>query len=68
MIAREAISKTESFFNSLGLKTRLSENTDEFEGCEKIIRAIFEERNWTAMGERKSIYLDDIEAIIKASF
>ncbi|MDB4090832.1 iron-containing alcohol dehydrogenase [Crocinitomicaceae bacterium] len=67
-IAREAISKTESFFNSLGLKTRLSENTDDFEGCEKIIRAIFEERNWTAMGERKSIYLDDIEAIIKASF
>ena len=67
-IAREAISKTESFFNSLGLKTRLSENTDDFEGCEKIIRAIFEERNWTAMGERKSIYLDDIGAIIKASF
>ena len=67
-IAREAISKTELFFNSLGLKTRLSENTDDFEGCEKIIRGIFEERNWTAMGERKSIYLDDIEAIIKASF
>ena len=67
-IAKAAIAKTESFFKSLGLKTRLSEHTDEYEGCEKIIRDIFEERNWTAMGERKSIDLNDIESIIKASY
>lgn len=67
-IAKEAISKTEDFFQSLGVKTKLSDYTSEFKGSEKTIRNIFENRGWLLSGERKSTDLDEIEKIIKASF
>ena len=67
-IAREAIQKTEMFFHGLGVSTKLSEYTSEFKGAEVIICDLFSERGWTQMGERKSIDLDDISAIIQSSF
>ena len=67
-IAKNAIVKTEEFFHSLGVKTKLSEYTSDYAGAEKKIRATFEERSWTAMGERKSINLDDVENIVLSSF
>ncbi|MBL1279799.1 MAG: iron-containing alcohol dehydrogenase [Fluviicola sp.] len=66
-VAKMAIAKTEEFFQSLGVKTKLSDYTADYQGCEKIISAIFKERGWTAMGERKSIDLDDVEQIILSS-
>ena len=67
-IAKEAISKTELFFQSLGVKTKLSDYTSEYEGCEKTIKSIFKDRGWELSGERKSINLDDVETIVKSSF
>ena len=67
-IAKEAIIKTEQFFQSLGVKTKLSDYTTGYAGCEKTIKAIFEKRGWLLSGERKSINLDDIETIVKESF
>ena len=67
-IAKNAIIKTEEFFQSLGVKTRLSDYTQNFDGADKKIRTIFEERGWTAMGERKSILPQDIENIVKSTF
>lgn len=67
-IAKKAIKKTEEFFNSLGVKTRLSDHSVDFQDAAMRIRTIFEERGWTAMGERQSIHPQDIEDIIKSSY
>lgn len=67
-VAKEAIIQTENFFHTLDIPTKLSKYTDDYEGAEKTITDLFEKRNWLAMGERKSITLDDISAIITSSF
>lgn len=66
-VAREAIQKTESFFQQLGVKTRISDYTGDYADVEKIIRARFEERGWTVMGEQQQITLDVVEQIVKAA-
>ncbi len=67
-IAREAIIKTEEFFQSLGVKTKLSEYTNDFKDCDVQIRSIFEQRGWLAMGERQSITPEDVQLIVKSTF
>jgi NADP-dependent alcohol dehydrogenase len=66
-IAKEAIVKTEEFFQSLGIKTRISDYTQEYQGIEAKIKETFEERGWTAMGERQSLTPEDVEAIVLAA-
>jgi NADP-dependent alcohol dehydrogenase len=67
-IAKLAIVKTEEFFQSLGVKTRLSEYTDDNKKAPKTIRSTFESRGWNAMGERQSITPLEVERIVEASF
>ena len=67
-VAREAIRSTEAFFQSLGVKTRISEYTDKYEGTDKVIKGIFIERGWTEMGERKAIKPDDVAQIVKSAY
>lgn len=67
-VARGAIAKTESFFHALGVPTKLSEYTTDFQDAPAIIRARFEERNWLGLGERQDITLEDVEQIVKATF
>ena len=67
-IAKLAIVKTEEFFQSLGVKTRLSEYTDDYKKAPKTIRSTFESRGWNAMGERQSITPLEVERIVEASF
>lgn len=64
-IAQQAIVKTEEFFHSLGIKTKISEYTSDLEQVEKIIRQRFEERNWLTMGERQDLTPIDVEVIVK---
>ncbi len=66
-IAKEAIVKTEEFFQSLGIKTRISDYTQEYQGIEAKIKETFEERGWTAMGERQSLTPEDVEEIVLAA-
>ena len=66
-IAREAIDKTEAFFQSLGVDTKLSAYTADTDHVAEIIRKRFDERGWTAMGERQAIGLNDLEAIVNQS-
>ena len=66
-IAREAIDKTEAFFQSLGVDTKLSAYTADTDHVAEIIRKRFDERGWTAMGERQAIGLNDVEAIVNQS-
>lgn len=63
-IAKEAIVKTEVFFQSLGIKTRISDYTKDYQGIELKIKQTFELRGWTEMGERKSLTPKDVEAIV----
>ncbi len=67
-VATMSILKTEIFFNSLGVKTRISDYTKDFLGCDFAIRKRFEERGWVAMGERHSITPEDVEFIVKLSY
>jgi NADP-dependent alcohol dehydrogenase len=66
-IARMAIQKTEEFFQSLGVDTKLSTYTADTDHAAEIIRQRFEERGWIAMGERQAIGLNDVEAIVNQS-
>ena len=63
-IAREAIRKTESFFQSLGVATHISEYTTSYSETPKIIRERFIERNWIGLGEHQLITPEDAEQIV----
>ena len=67
-IANRAIEKTEEFFRSLGVKTRISDYTADHANAHEIISNVFIERDWLEMGERGAITPDDVKSIVKASF
>ena len=67
-IAKLAIVKTEEFFQSLGVKTKLSEYTSDYQKAPNTIRSIFESRNWNTMGERQSITPEQVELIVESTF
>jgi NADP-dependent alcohol dehydrogenase len=64
-IAKQAIVKTEAFFQSLGIKTKISDYTNEYANIDKIIRKRFEERKWINMGERQDLVPSEVEQIVK---
>ena len=66
--AKTAIDKTENFFQSLGIKTHLSEYTDKYEGAAKIVADKLKKRGWVALGERKNITPPDIEKTVRMSY
>lgn len=63
-----AIQKTEEFFQSMEIKTRLSDYTDDFEGTAEVIAKRFTERGWTGLGEHKTLAPADVERIIEMSY
>jgi NADP-dependent alcohol dehydrogenase len=67
IIAKNALVKTEDFFQSLNVATKISSYTSDTEHVAQIIRERFEKRNWTAMGEHKAITPDDVESIVNAA-
>ncbi len=67
-VARQSIERTEKFFQKLGVDTRISAYTDDYEGCAERIADIFTERGWTEMGERGSISPEDVRMIVKAAY
>ena len=62
------IKKTEAFFHSLGIKTKLSEYTRDYEGTAENISIRFSERNWTELGEHQSLKPEDVKKIIEMSY
>ncbi len=67
-IAKEAIQRTEALFNGLGVSTKLSEYTVDYDGAAEKVKNVFVERGWTAMGERQSITPGIIEMIVKSAY
>lgn len=66
--ALAGIKKTTQFFHSLGIKTRLSEYTDQYEGTAQIISKRFTERGWKGLGEHGKVTPSDVEKIVEMSY
>ncbi|WP_136667260.1 iron-containing alcohol dehydrogenase [Flavobacterium sp. H122] len=66
--AEKAIEKTTEFFHTMGMLTRLSENTDQFEGTSDFIVKRFEERGWKALGEKQNITPEKVREIVEMSY
>lgn len=67
-IAQLAISKTEDFFHSLEIDTKLSEYTKDYKGTAEKISKRFTERGWLGLGEHKTLAPSDVEKIIEMSY
>ncbi len=66
--AKAGIEKTETFFHSLDIKTKLSEYTNEYAGTAESIAQRFKERGWVELGENKSLNPGDVSKIIELSY
>ena len=66
--AHKAIEKTEEFFHSLNIDTRLSAYTDDYEGTAQAIAKRFKERGWTELGEHKDLGPTEVESIVEKSY
>jgi NADP-dependent alcohol dehydrogenase len=66
--AYAAIEKTEAFFHDLGIDTKLSEYTKDYEGTAEKISERFTNRGWIALGEHKSLSPDKVEKIVKMAY
>ena len=67
-IAEKAIEKTVAFFHTMGMKTKLSENTEDYAKTADFIVNRFEVRGWKAMGEKQNITLDKVREIVELSY
>ena len=66
--AYAAIEKTEDFFHDLGIDTKLSDYTKDYEGTAEIIAKRFTDRGWKALGEHQSLSPDKVETIVKMAY
>jgi NADP-dependent alcohol dehydrogenase len=67
-IAAAAIEKTTAFFHVMGMQTKLSEYTTEFEQAANFIVTRFEERGWKGLGERQNVTPEKVRAIVEKSY
>ena len=67
-IAKEAINKTTEFFHLMGMQTKLSENTDDYQKSATFIADRFTERGWKALGEKQNITPEKVREIVKMSY
>jgi len=67
-IAHQAIEKTVEFFHLMGMKTKLSENTENYKETADFIVNRFQERGWLAMGEKQNITLEKVREIVEMSY
>jgi NADP-dependent alcohol dehydrogenase len=67
-IATKAIEKTQEFFHTMGMKTTLAENAENFEKTADFIVDRFEKRGWKALGEKQNITLEKVKEIVEMSY
>ena len=67
-IAKEAINKTTEFFHLMGMQTKLSENTDDYQKSAAFIADRFTERGWKALGEKQNITPEKVREIVEMSY
>lgn len=66
--AQAAIEKTEAFFHSLDIHTKLSDYTADYEGTAEKIAQRFTERGWLGLGEHRNLKPADVEKIVAMSY
>jgi len=66
-IGRAAIAKTEAFFQELGMKTKISDYTEDGDKAAAFIRMRFEERGWHGLGEKQDLTPAEAERIVQRS-
>lgn len=66
--AEQGIRKTEEFFQSMEIKTKLSDYTDGYENTAEVIAKRFIARGWTGLGEHKKLAPEDVKKIIQMSY
>lgn len=66
--ALEAIEKTVQFFHTMGMDTKISNYTDDYEKAAVFIAERFEQRGWRALGERQNITPDKVRTIVEMSY
>lgn len=66
--ALAGIKKTTEFYHSLGIKTKLSEYTENYQGTAEKIASRFEERGWKGLGERQKVTPEDVVKIVEMSY
>jgi len=66
--AQAAIDHIDAFYHSLGIKTKLSEYTIDYDGTAQIIAERFIERGMTGIGEHGKLSPSDVERIVEMSY
>lgn len=66
--ASVAIAKTEAFFKDLGIDTKLSDYTSEYEGAAENIKQRFTDRGWNGLGEHKTLTPADAGKIVEMAY
>ena len=66
--AHTAIEKTVTFFHDLGIDTKLSDYTKDYEGTAEEIAKRFTDRGWLGLGEHQSLSPDKVETIVKMAY
>ncbi|WP_147678707.1 iron-containing alcohol dehydrogenase [Algibacter pacificus] len=66
--AYAAIEKTVNFFHELGIDTKLSDYTIDYQGTAEEIAKRFTDRGWLALGEHQDITPEKVEKIVKMAY
>ena len=66
--ASAAIDRTETFFQELGIETRLSDYTEDYHGTAEEISKRFTDRGWLGLGEHQNLKPEDVEKIVKMAY
>ncbi|SEK49321.1 NADP-dependent alcohol dehydrogenase [Aquimarina amphilecti] len=66
--AKEAIKRTEGFYQSLGIDTRLRDYTDDYEGFSKKVAKNLTDHGMTALGEHQDITPEVAAEIVEMSY
>jgi len=66
--ALQAIEKMEGFFHSLGIQTKLSEYTEDYNGTAEKVEKAFISRKMAGIGEHKKLTPADVKKIVEMSY
>lgn len=66
--AEKGIQKTVAFYESIGIKTKLSDYTSNYEGTSEEVAKRFESRGMTALGEHGSLTPTDAQKIVEMAY
>jgi NADP-dependent alcohol dehydrogenase len=67
-IAAEAINQTVAFFHIMGMQTKLSEYTEDYNKTASFIAKRFQERGWNGLGEKQNITPEKVREIVEMSY